>query len=169
MMTNKARLGLDLGLFVALLVAFFPAATGISVHEWLSLAIFVPTVVHLAVNWDWVVHTLVRFVSRVRTMSRANLIVDIALFVATATVMLSGMMVSQAIASALGVTIVPSVVWHVAHAFSARAVIVLTLAHFALHWRWVLRVARDLFRRVTPDIATRTAVPVRVTRTQTHG
>lgn len=168
MMTNKARLTLDLGLFVAILVAFFPTVTGISVHEWLSLAIFVPTVVHLAVNWDWVVHTVVRFVRTMRTMSRANLVVDIGLFVATVTVMLSGMMVSQAIASALGVTIVPSMAWHVAHAFSARAVIVLMLAHFALHWRWVLRVARDMLGRVTPNVPARTVVPVRVTRTQAH-
>lgn len=143
MLTNRARLALDLGLSAAILVAFFPTFTGITVHEWLSLAIFVPTVIHLAVNWDWVLRVVARFLGKVRAASRVNLLVDALLFVATVTVMLSGLMVSQAIASALGVTVVPSAAWHLAHAFSARAVIALMGVHFALHWRWIARVVRD--------------------------
>ena len=162
MMTNRTRLALDLGLFVALLVAFFPRFTGISVHEWLSLAIFVPTVIHLAVNWDWVTRTVTRFLRRIRLMSRTNLVVDGLLFVATVTVMLSGMMVSQAIASTLGMTVVPSMAWHVAHAFSARAVMVLMLAHLALHWRWVARVARDIASRSAALGTPGAPIPVRI-------
>lgn len=162
MMTNRARLALDLGLFVALLVAFFPGVTGISVHEWLSLAVFIPTVLHLAVNWDWVTRTAAKVLGRLRAVSRANLVVDTLLFVATVTVMLSGMMVSQAIAAALGVTVVPSVAWHLAHAVSARVVIVVMLGHFALHWRWVLRVARGMISRIASTVAPTTPAPIRI-------
>lgn len=163
MLTNKARLALDLGLFVAILVAFFPTFTGITVHEWLSLAIFIPTVLHLAVNWDWAVRVIARFLGKVRATSRVNLVVDTLLFVATVTVMLSGLMVSQAIAASLGVTIVPSAAWLLAHAFSARAVIALMLVHFALHWQWVTRVVRSLVGRAAPGTRP-VPVPVRIDR-----
>ncbi len=149
-MSNRARLALDLGLFVAILVAFFPRFTGISVHEWLSLAILAPTVLHLAVNWDWVVRTAVKIFGKLRAASRVNLVIDVLLFIATVTVMLSGFMVSQAIASTLGMTVVPSVAWHLAHAFSAKAVMLLMTAHFALHWQWITRVTHTMISRTRP-------------------
>lgn len=141
-MSARARLALDAGLLLTFLVAFNPALTGISVHEWLSLAVIVPTLVHLVVNTDWVMHTAKRIVAKLREVSALNLAVDAALFVATVTVMLSGFMVSQVIASALGVTAVPSVTWHVVHSASATATIVLLLAHFALHLPWAIRVLK---------------------------
>lgn len=141
--SNRTRLALDGGLFVALLVAFSPATTGISVHEWLSLAIILPALFHLIINWDWVVHALSRLLGKLRAVSRANLLVDAVLFVSAVTVMLSGFMVSQSIASALGVTVVPALAWHVAHSFSAKLSIILMVVHLGLHWRWVLRTARS--------------------------
>jgi len=159
-MTRRSRLALDIGLFIALLLAFFPGFTGITVHEWLSLATFVPIVVHTAINWDWVTRTTSRILQKMRATSRVNLAIDILLFVATVTVLLSGMMVSQVIAGTFGISIVPSYAWHVTHSFSATAVIVLMLVHLALHWSWIARVAKDIL--FAPETGGRTAVPVRI-------
>ena len=110
-MTARARPALDLALFAALLVAYNPSWTGLAVHEWLCVAAVVPLLFHLIVNWEWVVQVGRRFGARLRVTPRVNLVVDAGLFVAAVTVMLSGLMVSQSIAGALGLVIVPDSTW----------------------------------------------------------
>ena len=82
-MSARNRLVLDVFLFVAFLGACNPAVTGFSVHEWLSLALAVPTLVHVIINWDCVEHVIDRFAEKIRASSRINLAVDALLFVAT--------------------------------------------------------------------------------------
>ena len=141
-MSTRTRLVLDLGMFGALLVAFNPAWTGIAIHEWLSVAVIVPLLFHLIINWEWTLRVIERFTERLLHTSRLNLVVDIALFVSTVTVMLSGLLVSQAIAGAMGLSVAPSAMWVAVHSVSANATIVLLLAHLGLHAGWVVNAAR---------------------------
>jgi hypothetical protein len=156
-MTARARLLLDLVLFAVLLVAYNPSWTGLAVHEWLCVAAAVPLLFHLIVNWEWVVQVARRFGERLRAMPRVHLVVDTGLFVAAVSVMVSGLMVSQAIARALGLVIVPDSAWVLVHSWSADATIALLLIHFVLHWRWVVSTARRLSgprsRAETPTIS----------------
>jgi len=143
-MSTRSRLLLDLGMFGALLVAFDPALTGIAVHEWLSIAVIVPLLFHLIINWEWTLRTVERFAERMLNASRLNLVVDVALFIATVTVMLSGLLISQAISGVLGLNVTPGAIWVAVHSVSANATVALLLVHFALHAKWVVNVARRL-------------------------
>jgi hypothetical protein len=145
-MSARARLYLDLALFGALFVAYNPAWTGLAVHEWLSIAAIVPLLFHVIINWDQTLRILRRFAAIARATPKVNLIVDGVLFVAAVTVMLSGLMVSQAVAGALGIAIVPTALWASVHSISADATIMLLLVHFALHWKWIVNAARRLGR-----------------------
>ena len=140
-MSAGKRLALDAGLFIALLVAYYPARTGIAIHEWLSVAIIVPLLVHLVVNWDWTVRVISKFAERLRSTSRINLVVDICLFVSAVALMLSGLMVSQSIASVLGVAPAANAIWYALHSVTADVMVLLLLVHLGLHWRWIARVA----------------------------
>ena len=146
-MSARARIWLDLVLFAALFVAYNPAWTGIAVHEWLCVVALVPLLFHVVINWNQTLQVLRRIAQRLRAMPKVNLIVDAALFVAFVTVMLSGLLVSQAITRSLGVTIMPDSLWVSAHAWSADATILLLLVHFALHWRWIADTAGKLGRK----------------------
>ena len=151
-MSARARLWLDLALFGALFLAYNPAWTGLAVHEWLCLVGIVPLLFHLIINWDQTLTLLSRFAARLRATAKVNLVVDAALFVAAVTVMLSGLLVSQYVARALGFAVTPAPVWVSTHRWSADAAILLLLVHFALHWRWIVRVAtRRLQARTQPD------------------
>lgn len=143
-MRRRARLCLDIGLFLGFGFAFAPAVTGISVHEWLSLAIIVPSLAHVVINWDWVMRVTAGLLGRIRTASKVNLVVDVLLFSATVTVMLSGLMVSRTIAAAIGVTSAAGTIWNAAHSLSATGTIVLLVAHFGLHASWIGRTLRGL-------------------------
>ena len=52
-MRARTRLALDASLLVAFVAAYRPAWTGLTVHQWLSLVIVAPLLVHGVVNWDW--------------------------------------------------------------------------------------------------------------------
>jgi Domain of unknown function (DUF4405) len=145
-MTVRARLWLDLALFGALFLAYNPAWTRIAVHEWLSVLLLVPLLFHVIINWDQTMRILSRFAAIARTTPKVNLVVDGALFVAAVTVTLSGLLISQYVARAVGIAVVPTSLWVTAHRWSADASMLLLLVHFALHWRWIVRTAGKLGR-----------------------
>lgn len=146
-MKTTKRLVLDLALFGGFLAALSPRITGLPVHEWLSLAITVPALIHLVINWDWTVRIAKTFWTKLMSMSRLNFVIDVALFASAVTVMLSGLAVSQVIAGTIGLASTAGVVWHVLHSSSAMLTLFLLMAHFALHAEWFARaiglVARD--------------------------
>jgi len=115
-----------------------------AIHEWLSLAVVIPLLVHLIINWEWTVRVASTFVDRLLHTSRLNLLVDTALFVSSVAVMLSGLLVSQVLSAALGITTNPSPIWVAIHSLTANTTIALLIAHFALHWRWIAWVATRL-------------------------
>jgi cytochrome b len=59
--TTKIKLALDAVSAVGVLVALAPAMTGQAIHEWLGMVVAVPIVVHLLLNWKWIVATTRRF------------------------------------------------------------------------------------------------------------
>jgi len=146
-MSVRSRLVLDILLFIALLTAFNPGATGISIHEWLSLAIVVPALLHLVINWDWVLRIASRVLARARAASKLNLAVDTLLFLATVTVMMSGLLISEVISAAFGLTLSADAIWYAIHSWSADATIVMLLVHGALHASWIARVLRNTRRQ----------------------
>jgi hypothetical protein len=85
-----------------------------------------------------------RLFARIRAVSRINLAIDAALFLATVTVMLSGLLVSQTIASTLGIALNTDAIWYAMHSASATATIALLMTHLAMHARWVARTAYGL-------------------------
>jgi hypothetical protein len=153
-MSARARLWLDLALFGALFLAYNPAWTHIAVHEWLSVIIIVPLLFHVIINWDQTLQILRRFAEIVRATPKVNLVVDAGLFLAAVTVTLSGLMVSQAVAGAFGISVTPTALWIRVHSISADATIALLLVHFVLHWRWIVNATRRLGR---PSAAARRA------------
>jgi hypothetical protein len=141
-MKVKTNLLIDIAIFIALLVALEPGLTGIPIHEWFSLALLGAIVVHLLLHWDWIAGVLRRFFKRFWHTSRLQFIVDILLFVAFTTVMLSGILISRAILPALGLSATRDQIWLALHSLSADATLLLVGVHFALNWNWVVSAVR---------------------------
>jgi len=77
--------------------------------------------------------------------------VDVALFMAAVTVTVSGLMVSQAISSALGFSVTATALWATVHSLSADATVLLLFAHFALHAKWMAKVLQTNLGRFDAD------------------
>ena len=65
------------------------------------------------INWDKVLRVLDKFVEKLWHRSRLDLVVDAALFVLAVTAMVSGLMVSQVVLPAVGLTITPTMIWKI--------------------------------------------------------
>ena len=141
-MKVKTNLLIDLGIFVALLVALEPGLTGIPIHEWFSAAFAGAIVVHLLLHWDWIVNVMVKFFKKLFHTSRLQFAVDTLLFVAMTAVIASGLMISKTVMPALGLSAIRNPMMQGLHSLSANATLLLVGVHFALNWNWVVNAVR---------------------------
>jgi len=143
-MNTRRRLLLDILMLGAFLAAGFPFATGIGVHEWLSLTLFAAALVHVLLNWDWVERVSDRLLERARTVSALDFAVDAVLFISFVTVSVSGLLISQVVLLIFGIQASSNEVWSTVHSVSAALTMASLGVHFALHWRWMSGVVKRI-------------------------
>lgn len=134
---TKTNLFLDIGIFLALILAMAPRATGLPVHEWLSIAFAGTIIAHILLHWDWIVGLAPRFFARLFHESRLNFVVDLLFFLALLVVMVSGLALSKVALPALGLSIPFSILWKEAHGLSALVAVVTLGIHCGLHVTWI--------------------------------
>lgn len=162
----KTNLYVDLGIFAAFLVVFEPALTGVTIHEWFSLAFAAAIVVHLLLHWNWIVSVTVKFFRKLWHTSRLNYVLNVLLLAAFVAIMLSGIMISRSVAPVLGLQLGEAREWRFIHSSAANFSLLLLGLHVALHWKWIVsalkRYVFSFFRRPAARPALQAApVPVR--------
>ena len=140
---NIVHLALDIaiGLATVLLLSF--QFTGLLLHEWLGLALVPALIVHLLLNWDWVVATVRRSFRRMPGSLRLSAVLNSLLFVAMTLVTVSGVLISEAAVPGLAIGGTGRGFWHTLHTQAANATLVIVGLHVALHWRWILSTIRQ--------------------------
>ena len=142
---NRTKLLLDISTFAAFLIAMDPRTSGIAVHEWLTIALAGTIVVHLLLNWNWIMEVTKRLFSKGLNGSRANYILNWLLFIDGILIMLSGIMISEAVIPTLGLTLPMNFTWRSLHDMSANIALILMGLHLALHWSWIVSTVKRLF------------------------
>ncbi len=141
-MDAKRNLAVDMVALAVYLVAANPALTGIGVHEWLGLAVFVVLLVHVALHFDWIVET-VKGAARAPSATRlGNLVLDVLSLIAFVVVTVSGLGVSGSVFAAFGVYADGYYFWDPLHAISAKVLLALLVVHVAAHWKWLYNVLK---------------------------
>ena len=161
---NAGRLALDLGMFAALLILLEPRGTGLAIHEWLGIAVGVPILTHLLLNWQWVVTVTKKMFAPMPFATRVNQVLNTFLFVATVVAIQSGVMISEVALPGVADVLGSSGAWRALHDVSTNAMVLGAAAHAVLHWRWIARTVGRLFgiettpaRAARPAMATATA------------
>jgi hypothetical protein len=147
-MSARTRLLLDLGVLAAIAVAANPLVTGLSLHEWVSAMLVVPALVHLIVNWDWVVRTIRGLLGEGRVMARINLALDVGFFGSLVGVTVSGLLVVPGLAASLGLLASPY--WHAVHLLTSQLTIAFTVAHLLMHAPWIAETIRRMLPAPRP-------------------
>lgn len=140
---TRIKLAIDIAIFIAFLIAMDPRSSGIAIHEWLSTAAFAAIIVHLLLNWDWIVQTSRRIIGKMNNQSRINYILNWAMFFDVVVLMLSGFLISEQVIPSLGISLPQNFAWRSLHDLSANLFLLLLGLHTALHWSWIV----DAFKR----------------------
>jgi hypothetical protein len=156
-------------MFAVLLILLEPHGTGLPVHEWLGIAIGVPILTHLLLNWQWVVTVTKKMFAPVPLATRVCQVLNTVLFVATVVAIQSGVMISEVALPSVANLLGFSGAWRPLHEVSTNAMVLGAAGHAVLHWRWIARTVGRLFGiGITPAVASRPAT-VTVTATATTG
>lgn len=137
-MNPKTNLALDITILIVFLIVANPSLTGNTIHEWLALSFAAAIVTHLLFHWKWLVSVTKDFFKKLLHQSRLNYIVDALFFITMTGTVLSGLLISKDITSAVGLHLDVSRSWKTIHTISADAVVILLGIHFALHLKWML-------------------------------
>lgn len=135
--TQKFKLRVDISLFILFVIVSAPMATGIPIHEWLSL-VFIPVfLLHLLMNWTWIKKTTLNFFGHLGGERRFNYIWDWLLYFVMIVAIYSGLLISEVALPAMGFSIHPDGFWATMHDISSGLLFVLIGVHLALHWKWI--------------------------------
>jgi hypothetical protein len=134
----------DALVFVVFLLVINVPLTGLAIHEWLGIAIGVGFVVHLLQHGEWIVTTTRRFMSASSFHNRLNYLLMIGLFIGFASIIASGLIISEVALPWLGVVPAGGTFWLWLHLGSVGWVIWLTAIHLAVNWRWIAHAADRL-------------------------
>ncbi len=151
--SNRTKLLLDIGTFAAFLIAMDPRSSGIAIHEWLTIALGATIIVHLLLNWSWIVEVTKRLFTKGLNGSKVNYILNWALFFDGVLIMLSGIMISESVVPTLGLSLSGGFGWRGLHELSTNFSLVLMGLHLALHWNWIVSTVKRLFTGKRPQTA----------------
>ena len=135
---TKTKLLIDAAIFIGFLIAMDPRSSGLAVHEWLTVSMMAAILIHLLLSWDWIAQITRRFLGRLAFVSRLNYILNWLLFMDGILIMVSGIMISEAVVPALGLSLPRNFAWRSLHDMSANFSLLLLGLHTALHWGWIV-------------------------------
>jgi cytochrome b561 len=152
---NLTKLFLDLGAFVALLIVSAPRFTGVAIHEWLAIALSGAIVVHLLLNWNWIVQISSRLFSKSAKNSRFGYFLNWGLFASGIMIMLSGLMISETVVPFFGLSLPQDMSWKSLHELSTNITMILMGLHIATHWSWITNMLKRMLvpRAAAPVIS----------------
>jgi hypothetical protein len=150
--SNAFAFWLDAVLFILFVLLRTPKLTGLPWHEWLGVVFLVPMLVHLLLSWGWIVTALRRSFSPARRRDTVNLLLNVSLFVTTAGVVVSGLVISQIALPALGIATIDDRVWRNTHNNWTDAMLLCVAAHAAMNLRWIIRVADPYLPRWLKEV-----------------
>jgi len=147
--------------------SFIERETWDDLHTWGGILMIVAALVHLVYHWSWVVMMVRRMVSGLRARgsrmslgAKVNVTVDAILASSFFVTAISGVVFLFAPGGgyqggtnpAWGFTFLwGRTTWDLIHTWSGVVMIIAAVLHFAIHWRWVLKVTRRFFRSLVPQ------------------
>jgi hypothetical protein len=141
-LSNFAKVVFDLVMFVLLAAVYCAQPTGIPVHEYIGVGIYILFIIHLAYNYKWIINVGKKlFDKTVGIRIKFMYAIDVLLLAAFVIIGLSGIMISHVIFK-LG--IMP--VWRPLHSIASAVSIVLLSIHIGLHGTMIINAVKTKIR-----------------------
>ena len=141
---TRRLLIVDTLLFVLFLLTINVPLTGLAIHEWLSIALAVGIVTHLLQHGDWAATIRRRLSSSTSLQNRLNFLMMIGLFFGFGSIIISGLLISEAALPWIGYTPNGGAFWFWLHLSSVGWVVALFAIHIAMNWTWIVNTTERL-------------------------
>jgi hypothetical protein len=143
---NYTKIVLDLMMAITFVLLMNPRVLdGLPFHEIAGLIIGVAILVHIGLNFRWVVNTTKRiFDSKLPNKTRFSYLLNILLLISMATVIVTGILISRVVLPSLAIQGNHSI--RGLHSFSADATLALVGLHIGVHWQWIVSICKRAFK-----------------------
>ncbi|MFO7698839.1 MAG: hypothetical protein R6X16_17030 [Anaerolineae bacterium] len=131
------NLTLDIALTIGFLASLKPFLTGIALHELLGLAVGGALVLHGLLHRKWISAITCRLGCKMPLRTRICYLLDATLMVAFGTLTVTGVLISQAVLYALGISVMPSLTLATLHNLAAWTALGALAFKLALHSDWI--------------------------------
>lgn len=131
---SQKRLLVDAALFIGFIVCFFLDLTGVSLHQWLGLAVGIVAAYHLITHHNWVGAVTRRFFASTSDQARIYYLLDAALLAGFLTIFGTGLVIS----TWLGLALSDYSAWFALHAIASVVTLIVLVAKIWLHARWIV-------------------------------
>lgn len=129
-------------LLIGFLITFFLDLTGITLHQWLGLAIGVIAVFHLVNHWQWVKAVTQRFFQNASAPNRVNYMLDFLMAIGLFMIVISGVVIS----TWFGVDGRAFENIRFLHVFVSITTLIALILKLALHWKCIAGAFKQIFR-----------------------
>lgn len=118
---------------------------GLPFHEIAGLIIGVAILVHIGLNFRWVINTTKKILdSKLPGKTRFSYLLNILLLISMATVIITGILISRVVFPSLAIQVNHSI--RDLHSFSADSTLALVGLHIAVHWQWIMSICKRAFK-----------------------
>jgi len=152
MKTNRQKSNwiLDALLFTGFLVSFAMDWTGLSLHQWIGVIGGALAIYHLVTHWEWVAAVTTRFFGKTSGQARTYYLLDASIMLGFYLILVTGL----AMSTWLNLDLTNYGTWVDVHVTTSIVTLILVVLKIGLHWRWIVRVARQsIFRPAVPQPA----------------
>lgn len=129
----------------------FERHTWEDLHTWGGLAMIAIALLHLALHGSWFVQMFRRMMSGIRTRqgsmnpkARYNLILNLVVVVSFLLTAVSGIYFFLIPHGSNVLFVFDRTGWDLIHTWAGNVFIIAAVLHFAIHWRWVMRVTGSM-------------------------
>lgn len=151
------NLFLDIALTVGFLLTLKPFLTGIALHEWLGLAVGGGLIAHALLHRKWISAITCRIGCKLPWRTRVCYLLDALLLIAFGLLIITGLLISQAVLPTFGILMMPSLLLAQVHNIAAWTALGALALKLGLHTEWIINAVRcHILRRQ----AVRTGRPV---------
>jgi hypothetical protein len=144
---------------------FFERHTWEDLHIWFGILMVVAALIHIVIHWNWIVSMLRRVWGeitqqqrRFNNHSRNNLLINFAIGISFLITAISGVYLFFVPGGSHGVPdpviFFTRTTWDLIHTWAGILMIVAGVIHFAIHWRWVIKVSVKMFKSILSDSKT---------------
>jgi len=146
MKKNYTKIVLDLLLAITFVLLMNPRVLdGLPFHEIAGLIIGVAILVHIGLNYRWVLNTTRKILDpKLPKKTRFSFLLNILLLISMAAVIITGILISRVVLPSLAIQ--GGHALRELHGLSADATLAFVGLHVGVHWQWIMTICKKAFK-----------------------